>query len=98
MLKISFKEMVQINDESGTKRPIRRTVIVKPVPNKAWAWSALLAAMVFSVAAEDCQTPQPLRRWTRRPDSGKSVSLVSAISHLCVLFPGGVRHAVKTSQ
>ena len=32
---ISFKEMVQINDESGTKRPIRRTVIVKPVPNKA---------------------------------------------------------------
>ena len=33
--KIVFKEMVQINAESGTKRPIRRIVIVKPVPNKA---------------------------------------------------------------
>ena len=31
---IGFKEMVQINDESGTKRPIRRTVIVKPWPHK----------------------------------------------------------------
>jgi hypothetical protein len=25
----------QINAKSGTKRPIRRIVIVKPVPNKA---------------------------------------------------------------
>ena len=33
--KIVFKEMVQINAQSGTKRPIRRIVIVKPVPNKA---------------------------------------------------------------
>ena len=32
---IVFKEMVQINAQSGTKRPIRRMVIVKPVPNKA---------------------------------------------------------------
>ena len=32
---ISFKEMVQINDGTGTKRPIKRTVIVKPVPHKA---------------------------------------------------------------
>ena len=32
--KIDFKEMVQINGQSGTRRPIRRTVIVKPVPWK----------------------------------------------------------------
>jgi len=28
---IDFKDMVQINSTTGTRRPIRRTVIVKPV-------------------------------------------------------------------
>ena len=28
---IDFKDMVQINGTTGTRRPIRRTVIVKPV-------------------------------------------------------------------
>ena len=27
---IDLKEMVQVNNETGTRRPIRRTVIVKP--------------------------------------------------------------------